>query len=132
MEGNWEFIYFRGYVSLMQNKSKEVVHISILLRREFGHFYIKFSKKKKKSMIQKKLRISDLTVSWQSKWDPKWLSEVTRSRKYIPDLPMTNKYSELLEMARLTHQRDKTFNTPYYTIIKFLKKHVYNSHSLGE
>lgn len=68
MEGNWEFIYFREYVSLIQNKSKEVVHISILQRREFGHFYIKFSKKnKKKSMIQKKLRISDLTVSWQSK-----------------------------------------------------------------
>ena len=37
---------------------------------------------------------------------------------------MTNKYSELLEMARLTHQRDKTFYTPYYTTIKFLKKHV--------
>lgn len=32
----------------MQNKSKEVVHISILQRREFGHFHIKFSKKKKK------------------------------------------------------------------------------------
>lgn len=50
MEGNWEFIYFRKYVSLIQNKSKEVVHISILQRREFGHFYIKFSKKKKKKI----------------------------------------------------------------------------------
>ena len=133
MTVKWVVIYSKGYVNLMQNKNKQtnkqkVVHMCIVLGRELCNVY---------QVLKKNLRTSHLTFlsfCWQSKWDPMWSCEITRSR--MCSTGSCYHKHEFLETARFMKG---IRNSPrpfilYCGTMKLLKKNiVYNiSHILRE